>query len=112
MSNIIKVAAGSLTTAVAGAIAGVVRESGRADVQAIGASAVNQAVKAIAIARAYLQQDAIDIVCVPRFVEVDIAGQERTALRFSVERRLAVEQVQTDLESDLDAVLPPSALAS
>lgn len=88
MADIIKVSATSLTTAVAGAIAGVIRESGRATVQAIGASAVNQAVKAIAIARGYLQADNIDIVCVPTFVDVDIGGQERTALRFTVETRV------------------------
>lgn len=88
MADIIKVSATSLTTAVAGAIAGVIRESGRAQVQAIGASAVNQAVKAIAIARGYLQADGIDIVCVPAFVDVDIGGQERTALRFTVETRV------------------------
>lgn len=84
MADIIKVSATSLTTAVAGAIAGVIRERGHADVQAIGASAVNQAVKAIAISRGYLLSDGIDIVCVPVFVEIDIGGQERTALRFSV----------------------------
>jgi len=87
MADIIKVSATSVTTAVAGAIAGVVRENNRADVQAIGASAVNQAVKAIAIARGYLQGDGLDIVCIPMFVEVDVAGQERTAMRFGVEVR-------------------------
>jgi stage V sporulation protein S len=85
MADIIKVSATSLTTSVAGAIAGVVREQARADVQAIGASAVNQAVKAIAIARGYLAEDGIDIVCIPTFVQVDVGGQERTALRFAVE---------------------------
>jgi len=85
--DIIKVAATSRSTAVAGAIAGVMREQERVDVQAIGAGAVNQAVKAVAIARSYLEQDGIDIVCVPSFVEVVIGGQERTAVRLGVERR-------------------------
>lgn len=85
--DIIKVSAGSRSTAVAGAVAGVVREHGRAEVQAIGASAVNQAVKAIAIARGYLELDGIDIFCVPSFTEVEIDSQERTAVRLSVERR-------------------------
>ncbi len=58
-----------------------------AQVQAIGAAAVNQAVKALAIARWYLEDDAIDIVCVPTFMEVDIDGQERTAVRFTVQPR-------------------------
>lgn len=87
MADIIKVSATSLTTAVAGAIAGMIREHGEARVQAIGASAVNQAVKAVAKARDYLQTDGIDIVCVPSFVDIDIGGQERTAIRLTVERR-------------------------
>jgi len=85
--DIIKVAATSRSTAVAGAIAGVMREKGWADVQAIGAGAVNQAVKAVTIARGYLELDGIDIVCVPSFVEVMIDDQERTAVRLSVEKR-------------------------
>ncbi|HEY65928.1 MAG TPA: stage V sporulation protein S [Caldilineae bacterium] len=85
--DIIKVSARSRSTAVAGAIAGVVREHGRAEVQAIGASAVNQAVKAVAIARTYLAQDGIDVICIPSFTEVDIEGQERTAVKLVVEPR-------------------------
>ena len=83
--NVIKVAANSRSTAVAGAIAGIVREQGRVDVQAIGAGAVNQAVKAIAIARGYLELDGINIYCVPSFSEVLIDGKERTAVRMAVE---------------------------
>jgi stage V sporulation protein S len=85
--EVIKVAAKSRSTAVAGAIAGVVRESGRAEVRAIGAGAVNQALKAVAIARGYLALDGIDVVCVPSFVEVEIDGQERTAIKLAVEPR-------------------------
>jgi stage V sporulation protein S len=85
--DIIKVSAKSRSTAVAGAIAGVIRENGRAEVQAIGAGAVNQATKAVAIARGYLALDGFDVVCIPSFTEVDIEGQERTALRFLVEPR-------------------------
>ncbi len=85
--EVIKVSAQSRSTAVAGAIAGVMRERKHAEVQAIGASAVNQAVKAVAIARNYLQLDGMEIVCVPEFVEVDIDGQERTAVRLVVELR-------------------------
>lgn len=87
MTDMIKVSATSLTTAVAGAIAGVMRDHGKADVQAIGASAVNQAVKSIAIARSYLQADDLDIVCVPAFVDVEIGDLVRTAIRFTVETR-------------------------
>ena len=86
-ADIIKVSAKSRSTAVAGAIAAVMREYHMAEVQAIGAGAVNQAVKALAIARGYLSRDEIDIVFVPYFTEVDIDGQERTAVRFKVEPR-------------------------
>ncbi len=85
---ILKVSARSRPTAVAGAIAGSVRESRRAEVQAIGADAVNQAVKAVAVARGYLEQDNIDVVCIPSFVDVMIDGQERTAIRLTVEPRV------------------------
>jgi stage V sporulation protein S len=85
--DVIKVSARSRSTAVAGAIAAVIREHRYAEVQAIGAGAVNQAVKALAIARGYLTGDEIDIVCTPYFTEVEIEGQERTALRFIVEPR-------------------------
>lgn len=85
--EVIKVSAKSRSTAVAGAIAGVIREVGRAEVQAIGAGAVNQAIKAVAIARGYLALEGMDIICVPAFTEVDIEGQERTALKMVVEPR-------------------------
>jgi stage V sporulation protein S len=85
--GVLRVSARSRSTAVAGAIAGVVRESGRAEAQAIGAGAVNQAVKAVAIARGYLALDGIDVICIPTFVEVEIEGQERTAMKLIVEPR-------------------------
>jgi len=83
--SIIKVSATSRTSAVAGAIAGVMREHHHADVQAIGASAVNQAVKALALAKGYLAEDGIDIYCIPNFVDVDIDGKIRTAIKFTVD---------------------------
>lgn len=85
--QVLKVSAHSRSTAVAGAIAGVVREHGRAEVQAIGAGAVNQAIKAVAIARSYLALDGLDVVCVPSFADVQIADQERTAIRLIIEPR-------------------------
>jgi stage V sporulation protein S len=85
--EVIKVSAESKTSAVAGAIAGVIREFKHAEVQAIGAGAVNQAVKACAIARTYLEGDGVNVVCIPSFVEVVIDGKERTALRLVVEPR-------------------------
>jgi stage V sporulation protein S len=86
-TEVLKVSAKSRPSAVAGAIAGVVRESGRAEVQAIGAGATNQAVKAIAIAREYLLETEIDAVCVPAFIDVIIDNEERTAIRLVIERR-------------------------
>jgi stage V sporulation protein S len=85
--DIIKVAARSRSTAVAGAIAGLVREKGQAEAQAIGAGAVNQAVKAVAIAKGYLALDGIDVICIPAFTEVEIEGQKRTAIKLTVEPR-------------------------
>jgi len=85
--EMIKVAANSRTSAVAGAIAGVVREQKRVEVQVIGASALNQAVKALVLASGYLKEDDITICCIPEFVDVDIDGKERTAIRLVVELR-------------------------
>lgn len=85
--SIIKVSARSRTASVAGAVAGVVREAGRAEVQAIGAGAVNQAIKAIAIATGYLADEDVHVVCVPEFAEVTIDDQERTAIKITVEPR-------------------------
>jgi stage V sporulation protein S len=87
MVELIRVSAQSRSTAVAGAIAGVMREHGYAEVQAIGASALNQAIKAVTIARGYLEQDGFDLVVVPSFTEVDIEGNERTAVRLAVFKR-------------------------
>ena len=85
--SIIKVSARSRTASVAGAVAGVVRDSGRAEVQAIGAGAVNQAIKAIAIASGYLADEDVYVVCIPSFTEVMIDDQERTAIKIAVEPR-------------------------
>ncbi len=86
-TEIIKVSAQSRSTAVAGAIAGIVREQGQVNVQAIGAGAVNQAMKAAAIARSYLLLDGINVVIIPSFSDVMINGAERTAVRLSIEPR-------------------------
>ena len=86
--NVIKVASQSRTSLVAGAIAGVYRENGNAEVQAIGAGAVNQAVKAVVIAKGYLGEEGKVIVFVPSFVEVEIEGEVRTAVRLLVEENL------------------------
>jgi len=85
--EMIKVSANSRTSAVAGAIAGVVREHKRAEVQAIGAGAVNQAVKALVLAVGYLRNDGIEVVCVPEFADVTIDDKVRTAIKLVVEPR-------------------------
>jgi stage V sporulation protein S len=85
--DVLKVSARSRPSAVAGAIAGVVRENGRAEVQAIGAGATNQAVKAVAIARDYLRETGIEAICLPAFIDVTIENEDRTAIRLVVEPR-------------------------
>jgi stage V sporulation protein S len=85
--DMIKVSATSRTAAVAGAIAGVVREHKRAEVQTIGAGAINQAIKALVLASGYLKSDGIDIVAIPEFVEVEIEGNVRTAIKLVIEPR-------------------------
>ncbi len=82
--EVLKVASSSNPNKVAGALAGVIRESGRAELQAIGAGAVNQAIKAIAIARGYLAPSGIDLVCVPAFTDVEIDGERKTGIKFIV----------------------------
>ncbi|MDI3472808.1 MAG: stage sporulation protein [Thermotogaceae bacterium] len=83
----LKVSSQSKPNAVAGALAGVIREKGRAELQAIGAGAVNQAVKAIAIARGYVAPSGIDLICIPAFTDVEIDSEPRTAIKFIVEPR-------------------------
>lgn len=85
--EILKVAAKSNPNAVAGALAGVLREKGGVEIQAIGAGALNQAVKAIVIARGFVAPSGMDLICVPAFTEIDIDGEERTAIRLIVEPR-------------------------
>jgi len=86
-THILKVSAQSNPNSVAGALAGVLRERESAELQAIGAGATNQSVKAIAIARSYLEASDYDVVCIPEFIDVEIDGKERTAIRLVVERR-------------------------
>ncbi len=86
-AEVLKVSTRSRPSAVAGAIAGVIRESGVAEVQSIGAGATNQAIKAVAIARSYLLEEGLDIVCTPSFIDVAIDEEERTAIRLLIMRR-------------------------
>lgn len=86
-TEILKVSSKSNPNSVAGALAGVLREKGKAEMQAIGAGAINQAVKAIAIARGFVAPSGMDLICVPAFTEIQIDGEERTAIRLIVEPR-------------------------
>lgn len=85
--EMLRVSSSSKPKAVAGALSAVLRNDGVAELQAVGAGAVNQAVKAIAIARGYVAPNGIDLVTVPGFVEIAIDGEERTAIKFLVGRR-------------------------
>lgn len=85
--DVLKVSANSSPKSVAGALAAVLREKGIAEVQAIGAGAVNQAIKAIAITRGYLAPNGINLVCTPGFAEIVIDGQVRTAIKLIIEPR-------------------------
>lgn len=82
--EMLKVSSKSNPNAVAGALAGVIRERGHAEMQGIGAGAVNQAIKAVAIARGFVAPSGIDLVCVPAFADILIDGQERTAIKLIV----------------------------
>lgn len=86
--EVLKVSSRSNPNAVAGALAGVIRERGYAEIQGIGAGAVNQAIKAVAIARGVVAPSGIDLVCVPAFTDIMIDGQERTAIKLIVGPRI------------------------
>jgi stage V sporulation protein S len=83
----LKVSAKSNPNAVAGALAAVMRERANAEIQAVGAGAINQAIKAVAIARSYLKDSDIDVVCIPSFITVEISDHERTGMSLAIERR-------------------------
>jgi stage V sporulation protein S len=95
----LKVSTRSNPNSVAGALAGAVRQSGSVAVQVVGAGALNQAIKAVAIARGYVASAGIDLVCVPVFADIDIDGERRTAIRLVIEHRAPTE-------------VPPPAAAS
>ncbi len=85
--EMLKVSSNSNPKSVAGALAAVIREEGRAELQGVGAGAINQAVKAIAIVRGFIAPNGIDLISVPAFSEIEINGEERTAIKFIVEPR-------------------------
>lgn len=83
----LRVSAKSSPASVAGAIAGMIKDGSPVEIQSVGAGAVNQAVKAIAISRGFLSPIGIEIVCIPSFADIVIEGEYRTAIRFNVEPR-------------------------
>ncbi|HLR20404.1 MAG TPA: stage V sporulation protein S [Tissierellaceae bacterium] len=85
--DVLKVSSNSTPNAVAGALAGVLREKGKAEIQAIGAGALNQAIKAVAIARGFVAPSGMDLICIPAFTDIQIDGEERTAMKLIVEPR-------------------------
>lgn len=85
--EVLKVSSTSNPKSVAGALAAVIRENQKAEIQAIGAGAVNQSIKAIAISRGYVAPNGMDLIMIPAFTEIEIDGEERTAIRFIVEPR-------------------------
>ena len=89
----LKVSTRSNPNSVAGAVAGAIRQAGAVEVQVVGAGALNQAIKAVAIARGYVANAGIDLVCIPTFADIEIDGERRTAIRLSVEDRAHAREV-------------------
>lgn len=85
--DVLKISTKSNPNSVAGAIAGLIKERGKAEMQVIGAGAINQAIKAIAIARGFVAPAGIDLICIPAFTEVKIEDDERTGIKLLVEPR-------------------------
>jgi stage V sporulation protein S len=103
--EVLKVSSKSNPNSCAGAMAGVVRQSGAVEVQVVGAGALNQAIKAIAIARGYLTPSGVDLVCTPTFADIQIDGQSRTAIRLLVEDRMKRIPSSVDLPAGVETGL-------
>lgn len=85
--EVLKVSSKSNPNSVAGALAGVLREKGSAEIQSIGAGALNQAIKSIAIARGFVAPSGLDLICVPAFTDIEIDGEQKTAIKLIIEPR-------------------------
>ena len=85
--DILRISTKSNPNSVAGAIAGLIKEKGKAEMQAIGAGALNQAIKAIAIARGFVAPSGVDLICIPAFTEIKIEDDERTGIKLLIEPR-------------------------
>lgn len=112
----LKVSSKSSPASVAGAIAGMIKDGSNVEIQAVGAGAVNQAIKAIAISRGFLSPVGIEIVCIPSFADIVIDGEYRTAIRFVVEPRdsvsaAAIEKISLEAGEKDDAAAPEATVA-
>jgi len=103
--EVLKVSSKSNPNSCAGAMAGVVRQAGAVEVQVVGAGALNQAIKAIAIARGYLTPSGVDLVCIPTFADIMIDGESRTAIRLLVEDRQKRAPTSIDLPEGIETGL-------
>ena len=106
--EVLKVSSKSNPNSCAGALAGVIRHHGMAELQVVGAGALNQAIKAVAIARGFLVSSGLDVVCIPMFADIEIDGQSRTAIRLLVEDR---DRRRPTAEVDVRAVVTEPAPA-
>jgi stage V sporulation protein S len=95
--EVLKVSSKSNPNSCAGALAGVLRQHGQVEVQVVGAGALNQAIKAVAIARGFVADSGLDVVCVPSFADIEIDGESRTAIRLLVEDRMRRQPVTLDM---------------
>jgi len=100
--EVLKVSSKSNPNSCAGAMAGVIRQNGAVEVQVVGAGALNQAVKAIAIARGYLAPSGVDLICVPTFKDIEIDGESRTAIRLLIEDRERRMPTTLDISDDVE----------
>jgi stage V sporulation protein S len=98
--EVLKVSSKSNPNSCAGAMAGVLRQSGAVEVQVVGAGALNQAIKAVAIARGFVADSGLDLVCVPTFADIEIDGESRTAIRLLVEDRSRRQPVTLDMRHE------------
>lgn len=107
--EVLKVSSKSNPNACAGALAGVLRQDGAVEVQVVGAGALNQAIKAVAIARGFVAPSGVDLVCIPTFADIEIDGESRTAIRLLLEDRHRRQPVDIDMrpiDIDAHAVVP------
>ena len=101
--EVLKVSSKSNPNSCAGALAGVLRQHGAVEVQVVGAGALNQAIKAVAIARGFVADSGLDVVCIPTFADIEIDGESRTAIRLLVEDRLRRQPMTLDMRDGATA---------